>query len=118
MRLSQDHLPPPGYAVSPPLLVPVSNWERYRPSRPIASSTSRPPANTSRSGWKFSVTRRSGSTGPPEDLAATWAMARWAAGTWFTPQGTTARSIKNLSMERAVVRAPGTVSQRPAGPTS
>ena len=86
--------------------------------RLIASSTSWPPTSTSRSGWKFSVTRRSGSTGPPEDLAATWAMARWAAGTGSTPQGTTARSIKNLYLERAVVRAPGTVSQGPAGPTS
>ena len=41
-RLSHFQRSPPGYAVSPPLLVPVSNSERYRPSRTIDSMTNPP----------------------------------------------------------------------------
>src|SRR5690349_3659774 len=78
MRLSHRQRSPPGWAVSPPSLVPLTNCARLLPSSRIATRSARPEAL--RSGWKFSVTRRSPSTGGPQGSAATWFSARTCAG--------------------------------------
>ncbi len=66
----------PGCAVRPPLLVPVSNWDRQTPSRASHSRTVAP--SRRRSGWKFSVTRRERSSAPPDAAPVTCSVARAA----------------------------------------
>lgn len=52
---------------------PLTNWERYVPSWASASRIGSP--RTSRSGWKFRVTRSIGSSAGPQERAATWRRA-------------------------------------------
>ena len=73
MRLSHRQRSPPGYAVRPPLLVPVSNCDRYTPSCAMSCRTGVP--FTSRSGWKCNVARHDGSAGSPVASFVTWAIA-------------------------------------------
>ncbi len=63
IRLSHRQRSPPSYALSPPLLVRVSNWERSTPS--FAKTASKAELPDLRSGWKFTVTRNVGSIGGP-----------------------------------------------------
>src|SRR6185437_7578542 len=72
--------PPSGYAIRPPLLMPVTNCDRYTPPSARAARTVRP--RYGRSGWNWTWMRRRGSTGgpaagpapPPPPLPRSWVL--------------------------------------------